>query len=92
MENIETTIIYKEKIIWFLGDEKVGESHLPSLTMGGERDWLAFRQGVREYNRFEFVGADGTRYDSNSQTRDGIKMGEFSGKQYSERIKNGYFK
>lgn len=92
INSIETTIVYKEKIVWFLGDEKVGESHLPECTFGGERDWLAWREDVKSYNRVQFIGKDGIRYDSNNQTReDGENMGEHLGRRYQERIKSEYF-
>lgn len=92
MENTEKTITYKEKIVWLDGDKKLGESHLPEGTFGGERDWLAWREGIKSYNRVQFIGKDGIRYDSNNQTReDGENMGEYLGRRYQERIKSEYF-
>ena len=92
MENKGITITYKDKIEWYMDNKLVGESHLPEGTMGGERDWLAFRQGVKEYNNFTFIRDGKVRLDGNENTYKGIPYGEFSGKQYSERVKSGYFK
>jgi hypothetical protein len=87
----DVTVSYKEKIAWYIDDKKVGESHLPEGTMGGERDWLAFKKGVKEYNNFVFIRDGKVRLNGNENIYEGMPYGEFSGKRYSERIKSGYF-
>jgi len=91
LENDETTITYKDKIVWYMDDKKVGESHLSEGTMSGERDWLAFRQGIKEYNNFMFIREGKVRFSGNERIYEGIPYGEFSGKRYVERLNETYF-
>lgn len=91
LESDEITITYKDKIVWYMDDKKVGESHLPEGTMSGERDWLAFRQGVKEYNNFTFNREGKVRLNGNETIYEGIPYGELSGRRYAERLNETYF-
>lgn len=82
----------KEEIVWYLKDKEVGRCHLPKATLGGFRDWLAFNEGVLEFDNVNFFKNGEIRMDGKTNLFNGIPYGEFAGKQYAERRKNGYFK
>jgi hypothetical protein len=81
----------KEEIVWYLKDKEVGRCELPECTLGGFRDWLAFNNGVSEYDNVNFLSNGEIRMNGKEHLFDGKPYGEFAGKQYSERIKNKYF-
>lgn len=81
----------KEEIVWYLKGKEVGRSVLPEASMGGFRDWLAFNNGVLEYDNVNFLSNGEIRMNGETHLFNGRPYGIFAGKQYSERRKNGYF-
>ena len=82
----------KQEIIWYFKDKEVGRCNLPEATLGGFRDWLAFNEGVLEYDNVVFLKNGEVRMDGKTHLYYGKPYGEYAGKQYAERRKNGYFK
>lgn len=81
----------KEEIVWYLKDKEVGRCKLPQCTLGGFRDWLAFNEGISEFDNVNFLVNGEIRMNGKEQLFDGKPYGEFAGKQYTERRKSNYF-
>jgi len=81
----------KEEIVWYLKDKEVGRCNLPQGTLGGFRDWLAFNEGVAEFDNVNFLVNGEIRMNGKEQLFEGKPYGEFAGKQYAERKKSNYF-
>lgn len=81
----------REEIVWYLNDKEVGRCNLPQATLGGFRDWLAFNEGVTEFDNVNFLVNGEIRMNGKEQLFEGKPYGEFAGKQYAERKKSNYF-
>jgi hypothetical protein len=85
-----------EKIQWYLVGNKVGESDLPNHSTKEIRQDLAFKAGVKEFDNFIFLKANGDFRLSaneilfeNKETNSFDRLGNLEGTQYQLIYPNG---
>lgn len=83
-----------DEIVWYFKGKEVGRCYLPEATLGGFRDWLAYNEGISEYDNVNFLKNGEIRMDGadKNSISDELPYGKWAGKQYAERRKSGYFK
>lgn len=97
MEQKEEKLLMSDReiIVWYLNGKVVGCHKLHGMSDGNQREELAFKLGIKEYDNFKFIDVrDMTVRIDASQVKgggednvfDGLTMAEYSSKKYKERF------